>query len=122
MERGDYQNRNDSSVEDSLKRGQRHLETLKLILGKSIDDQTFRNQLLESNVIGSKDFLKWNRNSLGELFEGGPLLNPKRLDEAMRASKFMKRVLGFYAPFAYKFSNVRKSKVSHFFFFFPTID
>lgn len=39
-------------------------------------------------------------------------MNPKRLDEAMRASKFMRRLLSFFHPFNYRYSEIRKTKVS----------
>lgn len=100
-----------NSIDDPLARGQRAVETVKIIVGMQIDDATFRNQLLESGVLSTKDFAKWTFEILFELFEGGPLLNPRRLDEAMRATKFMKRLLGFYQPYNYRYSSLRKTHV-----------
>jgi rapamycin-insensitive companion of mTOR len=100
-----------NSIDDPLARGQRAVETVKIIVGMQIDDATFRNQLLESGVLSTKDFTKWTFEILFELFEGGPLLNPRRLDEAMRATKFMKRLLGFYQPYNYRYSSLRKTHV-----------
>lgn len=102
-----------NSLEDPLKRGQRQVESTKLLVGLSIDDAHFRNLLLETQVLSTKDHTKWNVEIMLELLEG-PLLNPKRLDEAMRASKFMRRLCGFFQPFAYRYSEVRKSRVSRF--------
>lgn len=76
-----------------------------------IDDAHFRNLLLETQVLSTKEHARWNVEILMELLEG-PLLNPKRLDEAMRASKLMRRVLSFFHPFSYRYSEVRKNKVS----------
>ncbi|KAI0971808.1 Rapamycin-insensitive companion of mTOR, N-term-domain-containing protein [Xylaria arbuscula] len=36
----------------------------------------------------------------------GPLTNGKRLEEAIKASKFIKSVIGFYRPFKYRFSEI----------------
>lgn len=65
-------------------------------------------------MLNTKDHTKWSFEILIELLEG-PLLNPRRLDEAMRASKFMRRLLSFFHPFNYRFSDVRKTPVSRFF-------
>lgn len=40
----------------------------------------------------------------------GPLLNSKRLDEAIKGTKFMKRLLSFYRPFKYRFCEIRNTK------------
>lgn len=76
----------------------------------SMDDLTFRNSLLETGVLSTKEDNKWSFDLLIELLEG-PLRNPKRLDEAMRASKFMKRLLGFFQPLSFRFSDARKDEV-----------
>ena len=98
---------NPHSAEDLLKRGQRQVETTKMHAGMQIDDASFRNMLLETQVLATKDHTKWNLPLLLELVQG-PLLNPKRLDEAARASKFMRRVVSFFQPFSYRFSNTLK--------------
>lgn len=53
--------------------------------------------------------MKWNWESLHEMVQG-PLLNPKRLEEAIKVTKFMKRLMSFYRPFKFKFSNVKNTK------------
>ena len=100
-----------NSLDDPFKRGQRQLETSRIQLGMQIEDTRFRNLLLETQVLNTKDHTKWSFEILIELLEG-PLLNPRRLDEAMRASKFMRRLLSFFHPFNYRFSDVRKTPVS----------
>lgn len=82
-----------------------------MLAGMQIDDSHFRNRLLATQVLSTKDHTAWNVDIVIELLEG-PLLNPKRLDEAMRASKFMRRLLGFFHPFAYRYSEVKKTNVS----------
>ena len=101
------------SIEDQSQRNlqQRQLvESDKLRVALSMDDLTFRNRLLETGVLSTKDDTKWSFDILIELLEG-PLRNPKRLDEAMRASKFMKRVLGYFQPLSFRYSDTRKDEV-----------
>jgi rapamycin-insensitive companion of mTOR len=62
-----------------------------------IDDTSFKNLLVASQVLSTKDFSKWNFDILLELFEG-PLLNPERLNEAMRISKFVRNLMKFFHP------------------------
>lgn len=100
-----------NSLDDPIKRGQRQIESSKIRLGMQIDDSTFRNLLLETQVLSTKEFPRWDFDILIQLAEG-PLLAPKRLDEAMRASKFMRRVLAFLHPLNYQYSAVPRSMVS----------
>lgn len=41
----------------------------------------------------------------------GPLLNPRRLEEALKASKFGRRLLAFFQPFNLRFSAIKRTKV-----------
>lgn len=41
----------------------------------------------------------------------GPLLNPRRLEEALKASKFGRRLLGFFQPLNLRFSAIKRTKV-----------
>lgn len=79
-------------------------------MGMQIDDAHFRNLLLETQVLSTKDHGRWSLEILTELLEG-PLLNSRRLDEATRASKFMRRLLSFFHPFSYRYSDVVKTSV-----------
>ncbi|KAI9721122.1 MAG: hypothetical protein M1812_002603 [Candelaria pacifica] len=74
-----------------------------------MDEAHFRSLLLESQVLNSVNHTKWKWDIIQQIIEG-PLLNPKRLDEAIRASKFVKRLIAFYRPFKYRFSEVRNTK------------
>lgn len=73
------------------------------------DEATFRQLLLESGVLSSSNFLKWNWDVVLRVIEG-PLTNGKRLEEAIRASKFVKRIMSFYRPFKFKFSDMKSTK------------
>ncbi|ERT01250.1 hypothetical protein HMPREF1624_02492 [Sporothrix schenckii ATCC 58251] len=75
----------------------------------SFDEATFRQLQLDSGVVNSSNYLKWNWDIILKIIEG-PLLNGKRLEEAVRASKFVKRLLSFYRPFKYKFSDMKSTK------------
>jgi len=78
-------------------------------LSVDIDELHFRALLLETQVLTTANHLKWKWDLINDLIEG-PLRNPKRLEESIKASKFMKRVVGFYRPFKYKFSEARNTK------------
>ncbi|KAL2160484.1 hypothetical protein VTH06DRAFT_1172 [Thermothelomyces fergusii] len=75
----------------------------------NFDDGTFRQLLLESNVLSSSNYTKWNWDVMTRLIEG-PLTSGKRLEEAIKASKFIKRIMSFYRPFKYKFSEIKSSR------------
>lgn len=94
---------------DDEKRGQRQVEQAKLKIYMSIDDRHFSNLIVDSGVLNAKSYTKWNWDTLNEMIQG-PLLNPKRLEEAIKGTKFMKRLMSFYRPFKYKFSDVKNTK------------
>ncbi|KAI1154932.1 Rapamycin-insensitive companion of mTOR, N-term-domain-containing protein [Nemania diffusa] len=73
------------------------------------DDATFRQLLIDSGVLGSTNPVKWKWDIMLKLIEG-PLTNSKRLEEAIKASKFIKSVIGFYRPFKYRFSEVPNTR------------
>ncbi|KAK3374868.1 Rapamycin-insensitive companion of mTOR, N-term-domain-containing protein [Podospora didyma] len=75
----------------------------------NFDDATFRQLLIDSVVLSSSNYSKWNWDVVLRLIEG-PLTNGKRLEEAIKASKFVKRIMSFYRPFKYKFSEIKSSR------------
>lgn len=87
----------------------RPTEPVKTKLSVDIDELQFRALLLETQVLTTANYLKWKWDLINDLIEG-PLLNPKRLEESIKASKFLKRLIGFYRPFKYKFSEARNTK------------
>lgn len=78
-------------------------------LSPTMDETQFRNSILETNVLNTVNYLKWNWDLIHRIVEG-PLTNPKRLDEATKGSKFVKRLIGFYRPFKYRFSMIPNTK------------
>ena len=97
-------------------------------MGLQMDDRTFQAALLETQVpccsrglaeepdrnqqiMLTKDHNKWNFETLLDLIEG-PLLNPKRMEEAVKLARFMKRLMSFFHPFSHRFSDIERTKVS----------
>ena len=78
-------------------------------LPPSLDEAQFRTAIMDTNVLNSHNYLKWDWELIHAIVEG-PLTNTKRLDEAIKGSKFMKRLMGFYRPFKYRFSTARNTK------------
>lgn len=78
-------------------------------LSASMDETQFRMAVLETQVLSTVNFIKWKWDLIHSIVEG-PLTNAKRLDEAIKGSKFMKRLVGFYRPFKYRFSMIKNSK------------
>ncbi|KZS99473.1 uncharacterized protein LAESUDRAFT_816934 [Laetiporus sulphureus 93-53] len=62
-----------------------------------------------SKVMTTKDPLKWNFDILQELVEG-PLLNPKRMEEAIRVTRYMRKLMVFFHPFSHRFSDLPRTK------------
>lgn len=115
-----------NSVEDAVRRGQRQVEQVKLKMSMQMDDKTFQACLLETQVLMTiflergylispqvtitKDYTKWNFETLQEIIDG-PLLNPKRMEEAIRGSRFMRRLVSFFHPFSRQFSDIKRTRV-----------
>lgn len=81
------------------------------LANSSMHEANFRNAILETHVLSSADYTKWRWNLIQNIIEG-PLTNAKRLDEAIRGMKFMKRLVGFYRPFKRRFSMIKNVKAS----------
>ncbi|KAJ7935708.1 Rapamycin-insensitive companion of mTOR, N-term-domain-containing protein, partial [Mycena leptocephala] len=104
-----------NSAEDAIRRGQRQIEQVKLKMSMQMDDKTFQSSLLETQVVMlTKDHTVWKFDLLQELIEG-PLLNPKRLEEAIKVSRFIRRLLSFFHPFGsgMKFCDLPRTKANH---------
>ncbi|BFZ59731.1 hypothetical protein YB2330_000747 [Saitoella coloradoensis] len=102
-----YRERYSSS--NDQQRGQRQVEQVKIKMNLNIDDTHFRNMVMETQVPSTKNFTKWNWDTLLELVQG-PLRNPKRLEESIRASHLMRRLISFFKPFKFRYSNMKKTK------------
>lgn len=76
-----------------------------------MDEAQFRQKMLDTGVLNTVNYNKWNWSLIQSLIEG-PMQNPKRLDEATRITKFVHRLLGFLRPFKYRFSDAPNTKVN----------
>ena len=74
-----------------------------------MDSEQFRQAMAETQVQSHSQYIKWKWDLIHSLVEG-PLTNVKRLEEAIKSTKFMKRLVGFYRPFKYRFSIIRNTK------------
>ncbi|KZO96980.1 hypothetical protein CALVIDRAFT_480721 [Calocera viscosa TUFC12733] len=103
-------NRNRSnSVDDAVRRGQRQAEQTRKTMAAAVDDKTFAAMILDTQVTTSRDSGKWNADLLLEVMDGA-LSSSKRLEEVLKTSKFCRRLLPFYHPFAHRFSDLRRTK------------
>ena len=75
----------------------------------TMDAESFKQAMIDSQVPGHSTYVKWKWDVIHQLVEG-PLTNPKRLEEALKLSKFMKRIMGFYSPFKQRFSSIRNTR------------
>ena len=86
-----------------------HNDTNKTKYPSTMDEMQFRAAILETQVLSSANYMKWKWDLILGLIEG-PLTNPKRLEEAIKSSKFLKRIVGFFRPFKFRFSAIRNTK------------
>ncbi|KAL1897233.1 hypothetical protein Cpir12675_002415 [Ceratocystis pirilliformis] len=84
-------------------------EYSKSVAAIATDEGTFRQMLIDSNVLNSSNYGKWKWDIILKIVEG-PLHIGKRVDEAMKASKFLKRLMSFYRPFKYRFSEIKNTR------------
>lgn len=84
-------------------------ESTKSKMNVDMDELQFRSTILDTQVLSSSNYLKWKWDLINDIIEG-PLLNPKRLDDAIKATKFLKRLVAFYRPFKHRFSDARNTK------------
>ncbi|ODV58817.1 TORC2 complex subunit TSC11 ASCRUDRAFT_24924, partial [Ascoidea rubescens DSM 1968] len=75
----------------------------------NIDDFQFRKMINDTKVLTTKDTSEWKWDIIIDL-ANGPLKNPKRFEETLKTTKFIKRLMSFYRPFKKKFSSMKKSK------------
>ncbi|EXJ91254.1 hypothetical protein A1O1_04364 [Capronia coronata CBS 617.96] len=74
-----------------------------------MDSDQFRQAMADSQVTSHSKYVKWKWDLIHGLVEG-PLTNPKRLEEAIKSPKFLKRLVGFFRPFKYRFSMIRNTR------------
>lgn len=78
-------------------------------LSPQIEEGHFRAVIMDTQVLATVNYSKWRWDLILKIIEG-PLLNPKRLEEATKTNKFVKRLLSFYRPFKYRFANILNTK------------
>ncbi|KAI9064633.1 hypothetical protein FKP32DRAFT_1648919 [Trametes sanguinea] len=101
-----------NSVEDALRRGQRQVEQAKLKMSMQMDDKTFQAHLLDTQVMVTKDHTKWNFETLQDLIDG-PLHSAKRMEEAIKVSRYIRKLMSFFHPFNHRFSDLPNTKANH---------
>ncbi|WVQ86186.1 hypothetical protein IAT38_008354 [Cryptococcus sp. DSM 104549] len=101
-----------SAQQDNLLRGQRQVQQVKLRMGLQIEDKQFQQMIVDSGLLLHRDHTKWNYEVIMDLVEGA-LLNPRRLDEAIRATKFIRRLFSFFHPYNNRFSVVKRTRPNH---------
>lgn len=62
-------------------------------------------------MLTNKDFTTWNWECIEELL-AGPLQNPKRLEDVLKTTRFVKRLLAFYRPDNHRFADMKLGKSS----------
>ncbi|KAK4570442.1 hypothetical protein LTR86_002522 [Recurvomyces mirabilis] len=77
----------------------------------AMDEGMFRQKMIDTQILNTVNYTKWDWAGIMELIEG-PMINPKRLQEAMVVTKFVHRLLGFLRPFKYRFSEVANTKAN----------
>ncbi|PSN67157.1 hypothetical protein BS50DRAFT_573900 [Corynespora cassiicola Philippines] len=87
----------------------RQADPSKVQAAMQIDEGQFRMMMVDTQVLNTVTFSKWRWDLIQNIIDG-PLLNPKRLDEAIKATKFVHRLVGFYRPFKFRFSEVKNTK------------
>jgi len=78
-------------------------------LSPQIEEGHFRAVIMDTQVLATVNYSKWRWDLILKIIEG-PLLNPKRLEEATKTNKFVKRLLSFYRPFKYRFADILNTK------------
>lgn len=102
-----YTNKGTASIDTTS--ASRQADPSRVQAAMQIDEGQFRTLMFDTQVLNTVSFQKWRWDLILTIIDG-PLLNAKRLDEAMKATKFVHRLLGFYRPFKYRFSEVKNTK------------
>ncbi|ODQ79039.1 hypothetical protein BABINDRAFT_162109 [Babjeviella inositovora NRRL Y-12698] len=85
-----------------------HTQLAKSKSKQDVDDAAFRQMILDTRVLSTKSFARWNWDVLTELAQG-PLRNPRRYDEVLKTTKLFKRISSFFRPFKYRFSTTKRA-------------
>lgn len=74
-----------------------------------VDEMTLRDLIIETNVLVTKNYHKWDWSLIVGLCRG-PLRKGRFFDEVQRSTKLIKRLLSFYRPFKYRFSFMKRNR------------
>jgi rapamycin-insensitive companion of mTOR len=99
-----------STNEDTMLSGSA-TDQSKAKFNSTMDETTFRATIVETNVLNTTKFTLWRWDVIHRIVEG-PLTNPKRLDEAIKGSQFLNRLMKFYRPFKQRFSTATNSRLN----------
>ncbi|KAI0632054.1 hypothetical protein C8Q77DRAFT_1158732 [Trametes polyzona] len=101
-----------NSIEEAVRRGQRQVEQARIKLNMQMDDKTFQTLLAETQVMITKDHTKWSFDTMQDLIDG-PLHNAKRMEEAIKASRYIRKLMSFFHPFNRRFCDLPNTKANH---------
>lgn len=101
----------DKQGSQGLEDGQasRARSTSKTQISATMDEALFRQKMLDTGVLNSVNWQKWDWVLIQELIDG-PMTNPPRFQEAVKNVKFVHRLLGFLRPFKFRFSGEPNTK------------
>jgi len=88
------------------------VKSAKARMSVQIDAEQFQILVRDSLLLTEKNYEKWNWDIISELLDG-PLLNPKRYEEALN-SKFLKKLMTFFLPLAGQFAECKKVNAQSF--------
>lgn len=100
---------NTAAVSEDSGSAARARATSKSQVNATMDETLFRQKMLDTGVLNSVNYQKWDWPLIQDLIDG-PMVNPQRLLEAMKNSKFVHRLLGFLRPFKFRFSDAPNTK------------
>lgn len=95
-----------SSVDEDTSRQSEQAKTQQSL---QITESVFRQMQIDTGVLSTVKFQQWRWEQIQAIIDG-PLRNPKRLDEAMHVTKFIHRLVRFYSPFKFRYSEIRNTK------------
>ncbi|KAI9348732.1 Rapamycin-insensitive companion of mTOR, N-term-domain-containing protein [Zopfochytrium polystomum] len=97
---------------ESIRAGRyfRRMEEVKSRIGLQTEDSQFRGLTTEAEkLLSTKEWSKWNWDLIAELLSA-LCVSPKRVDEVVKNTKILRRLLSFYRPLSRQFSEIKKTK------------
>ncbi|KAJ3268853.1 hypothetical protein HDU76_011362, partial [Blyttiomyces sp. JEL0837] len=90
-----------------VERGNQRLLNVRQRLSTQIDEPHFKflTTEIEKNLT-VKDFTKWNWEMVMEYVQGPLISNPRRLEEVVKNTKILKRLLSFFRPTRNQYADI----------------